>query len=1128
MWQCLFLPLCTTTIQWQRLPELCLIFFSLFSFLTNCFGGTAAAAVDAGVKLRSLHCGGFSPESSSVRRVILLWSVVPTCGLSSRMAVEFVKQEAETLGVSVLKSPSDKREYELVHLPNGLCALLVHDPGYSSDSTKEEDSSSNYDSGDEDQLSEDGEAEHGEDCAASEEEGDEENNATAISDDDKTPPEGRHFKIASGRTKKLAAAAMCVGVGSFSDPKDGQGMAHFLEHMLFMGSSKFPNENEYDAFLSKHGGSSNAFTETELTCYYFGVNHKFLKPALDRFSQFFISPLVKANAMEREIQAVDSEYEGHLQSDASRLTQLQCNTSYPLHPFNSFSYGNRKSLNVAKTKGIDLRNKLLDMYRDHYLGGKMKLAVIGGEPLETLKNWVVELFSEVRGGGQGQLKFPWEGPVWEPGKLYRVKSVKDQHYLSINWPFPCLEEAYLRKPQDYLSHLIGHEGDGSLLSLLKSKGWAMELSAGVGASGFDRCSACYMFNATIQLTDSGLEKAAEVVGFFYQYVRMLHNVGPMEWVFKELQAMAEMEFRFAEEEHADAYAVTLTSNMHLYPEKHIIYGDYAHEVWDPVLVQRLLDWLIPGNMRLDLVTKSFNMESPGVQYEPWFSAPYTVEDISSSLMELWSESPYIHPMLHMPVKNEYIPRDFSIREGKGAYSDVPTVLMEDSSMKIWYKLDRKFRMPRANVYYLITCTGAYDTVDASVAAELYVRLIKDALTETLYLANIARLESSLSVAMDRIEIKLNGFNDKLAVLASKIAALFGHFVPSMERFLVIKEEMEREYKNTNLKPLKHATYLRLQILRKQFWHVDDKLLVLSHLSLEDLKSFIPRLLSQVCIESLCHGNLLEEEAIAITKIFRDSLLASSQQILLGFRESILKLPAGISVLHNADAKNPSEENSVVELYFQLEQDLGHEMVRARAMNDLAESIFFEPYFNELRTKEQLGYNVNCKSRITYRVLGFCFYVQSAKYSPPYLEQRMATFIAGLEGFLESMTEKEFDNYVDALISEIIEDDNSLAEETNRYWTEIVDRRYMFDIEKLEAAELRRIKKRDFIVWYNTYLNAKSPNRRKLAIFVWGSNARAQKGLEDVGISTKGASESVNVVDDLSILKIGNEYYNPLC
>lgn len=52
-----------------------------------------------------------------------------------------------------------------------------------------------------------------------------------------------------------------MGIGSFSDPRDLQGLSHYLEHMLFMGSAAFPDENEYDAYLNKHGGCSNAYTE---------------------------------------------------------------------------------------------------------------------------------------------------------------------------------------------------------------------------------------------------------------------------------------------------------------------------------------------------------------------------------------------------------------------------------------------------------------------------------------------------------------------------------------------------------------------------------------------------------------------------------------------------------------------------------------------------------------------------------------------------------------------------------------------------------------------------------------------------------------------------------------------------
>ena len=54
---------------------------------------------------------------------------------------------------------------------------------------------------------------------------------------------------------------MVVGIGSLSDPAAMPGLSHYLEHMLFMGSERYPDENDYDAFLTAHGGASNACTE---------------------------------------------------------------------------------------------------------------------------------------------------------------------------------------------------------------------------------------------------------------------------------------------------------------------------------------------------------------------------------------------------------------------------------------------------------------------------------------------------------------------------------------------------------------------------------------------------------------------------------------------------------------------------------------------------------------------------------------------------------------------------------------------------------------------------------------------------------------------------------------------------
>ncbi len=78
------------------------------------------------------------------------------------------------------------------------------------------------------------------------------------------------------------------------------------------------------------------------------------------------------------------------------------------------------------------------------------------EPLDTLKQWAIELFGKVSEGGEAPLPFPWDGPVWESGCMYRVESVRDQHLLAMTWPLPCLQADYLKKPQDYISHLVGH------------------------------------------------------------------------------------------------------------------------------------------------------------------------------------------------------------------------------------------------------------------------------------------------------------------------------------------------------------------------------------------------------------------------------------------------------------------------------------------------------------------------------------------------------------------------------------------------------------------------------------------------------------------------------------------------
>lgn len=137
---------------------------------------------------------------------------------------------------------------------------------------------------------------------------------------------------------------MNIHVGSYQDPQEFQGLAHFHEHMLFLGTERFPLEDEYESFLSTHGGSSNAFTADEDTNFFFDVASDQLEGALERFAQFFLCPSFSKEMVGREVRAVDSEHRGNIPNDAWRVNQVFCHGLNPAHPASRFSTGNLDTL----------------------------------------------------------------------------------------------------------------------------------------------------------------------------------------------------------------------------------------------------------------------------------------------------------------------------------------------------------------------------------------------------------------------------------------------------------------------------------------------------------------------------------------------------------------------------------------------------------------------------------------------------------------------------------------------------------------------------------------------------------------------------------------------------------------
>ena len=117
----------------------------------------------------------------------------------------------------------------------------------------------------------------------------------------------------------IGYVSLAVNVGSFNDPKERQGMAHLLEHMIFMGSKTYQGQDEYSNHISESGGFTNAYTQLEWTNFHFDINYSGLEKALDMMAHNMHEPLLDKKALDREIHAIESEFQGIYTDDNTRM-----------------------------------------------------------------------------------------------------------------------------------------------------------------------------------------------------------------------------------------------------------------------------------------------------------------------------------------------------------------------------------------------------------------------------------------------------------------------------------------------------------------------------------------------------------------------------------------------------------------------------------------------------------------------------------------------------------------------------------------------------------------------------------------------------------------------------------------
>ena len=711
----------------------------------------------------------------------------------------------------------------------------------------------------------------------------------------------------------------------------------------------------------------------------------------------------------------------------------------------------------------------------------MKLVVLGKETLDKQEEWVGELFAGVHNKDLPQNR--WDGPQpltdKQLGTTIFAKPVMDSRTIEIHFPFEDEESMYETQPSRYLSHLIGHEGPGSILAYIKGKGWANGLSAGPSPV----CPGTAFFGITIRLTEEGLKRYQEVVSAVFQYISLIKETPPKEWIMDEIKNMGEVDFKFREKTPASAFASRMSSVMQRpLPRKWLLSGLDLIRRFDPEAISNALAYLRPDNFRMMVVSQEF----PGNwdKREKWYGTEYRVESLEPAFAAAIKQSGEKRaedriPELHLPHPNEFIPSKLSVeRKDVEVPAKFPKLIRNDELIRCWWKKDDTFWVPKGAVSINLRNPLTAATPACMVRSRMFCELVKDALVEYSYDAEISGLEYSLAAFNVGLGVDIGGYNDKMSVLLEKVLVSMRDLEVKQNRFQIVKERLTRAYRNWDFQqPYRQVGDFTGWLNMEKGWIVEQYMAELQSLTAEDISVFYPQLLRQMHVEILCHGNIYKEDALRMADLiestFKYRALPQSQWQV---KRNML-LPLGSDHTYQRKLGDPANVNNCIEYYLQV-GNITDRILKAKAL--LLGQLTDEAGFDQLRTKEQLGYVVWTGAKLNTTTMGYRVIIQSER-SPAYMEERINAFLALFSQSLESMSQEDFEAHKKSLINKRLEKVKNLHQESGRLWAYISSEYYDFSQRDIEADHLKCLTKSEMIDFFNQYIHPTSAHRAKLSI-----------------------------------------------
>jgi len=852
-------------------------------------------------------------------------------------------------------------------------------------------------------------------------------------------------------------ALINVGVGSTSDPENYEGLAHFLEHMLFLGSEKYPNV-EFMESINKNGGITNASTGDTDTTYYFSINcDKFINN-LNMMADFFVKPLLKKENVDKERNAVNSESVKNLLDDNWIFNDIIKKTMINNFSFNHYTCGNLDTL-----KGPNLHEEVKNFFDSKYSSDIMHLIVHVNDKIDLkfLEKNIIDMFSKIKKIPNITKEHKY-GDLLIPNQSVKYIPNTDIESLTICIQIEKKFNNLIDTPFHLLEWILSSKSDNSLFKILEDKGYITDIDIGQIFSFDDNI----LYIVKFILTKKGLKNTDQIYKLFFDYINSLSSYKEIEHIYNNLLQLKKRDFKLAKSENV----IDTLQHINYILQNNIDLIDITTYMINCPKYELIRDKIFDLFQQIKYNKSSVIISSPDFTkynykfaHDKIYNVKYVIE---SNLISY--EKNIIKNLIGI---NKFISDTFNIISGEDDYPKKNPHQLPQNNYNLVYNFNSTFRTPEVNYYISLTIPELLKSSDIYIKVQLYLDSVYSDHSGIIDELNKAGYTFGMTLNNDVLIIYLKSDNNNCQeIIDSVIKPLFSQDYVA-KGFDSVKEKTYKKYKSFyREQPIKKINIRINKLLLKTFYTPYDMKNFIKKSKYDECKKIFFDIIKNCNTNIVISGNIKQNDAITYSKMIYNYLNIKNNIDIDINNNNLNKLIYPF----NPKCKNlnKNESNTMFTLSYILFSLKKSDPVfyKENAFLNLIDSIFDIRYFSKLRTEEQLGYIVHTK--ISYfgseyiKTGALQFRVQSPVKNSTYLLERTLKFIR-LDGFdfIKSLSEDQFNEYKNGIISGLINKFNNLSEMDIYLCSQIFDFSYEYDYKKKLINEINNMKLNEFINIY---------------------------------------------------------------